>query len=377
MPKNLVKIILIIAITFYGLSGCKTSKVKTPRDLFLSEGDFLGAYWPTSGWRSCSPDEVGMDTEFLKLVYDYIANPVINTEGIIIIRNGYVVAEAYFGEFTRSSRHSSYSVAKSFISALIGIAISEGHIGGIEDKVFNYFQEWNSNNIDPRKKNIAVRHLLSMSSGLVWNESDYYNDTSQNDVFIMAEENDYIQYVLNKPSEFEPGTIWRYSSGDSMLLSGIIQRSTGMTAYQYSMGNLFEPIGIPGVTWDSDRAGHTVGGWGINATVREYAKFGYLYLNRGEWEGRQVVPESWVELSRSPITPNINFYGLQWWLAPALEGFENSGIPSDLFLAWGIYTQQIFVIPSLDLVVVRVANDPGSAEWDEVQFLNLILGSIE
>ena len=99
--------------------------------------------------------------------------------------------------------------------------------------------------------------------------------------------------------------------------------------------------------------------------------------NRGEWEGRQVVPESWVELSRSPITPNINFYGLQWWLAPALEGFENSGIPSDLFLAWGIYTQQIFVIPSLDLVVVRVANDPGSAEWDEVQFLNLILGSIE
>ncbi|MCK5220930.1 MAG: serine hydrolase [Candidatus Aminicenantes bacterium] len=372
-----ITILMSIIFVLISFTTCNTKEEISERDIFIEEGSYTGSYWPTTGWRSCSPDEVGMDSESLKLVYDYIANPSVNTEGIVVIRRGYIIAEAYFGEFSQNSRHSSYSVAKSFISALIGISISENYITGINNKVFNYFPAWDSDGIDPRKKNISIKHLLTMSSGLEWNEANYYTDISRNDVFIMVEENDYIQYVLDKPSEFEPGTIWRYSSGDSMLLSGIIQQSTGMTAYQYAMGNLFGPIGISGVTWESDRAGHTVGGWGINATVREYAKFGYLYLNSGEWDGLQIVPESWVEQSKTPVTSNIDYYGFQGWLATALQGFNNSDIPSDLFLAWGIFTQQIFVIPSLDLVIVRVANDPGSPEWDEVQFLTLIINSIQ
>lgn len=376
MHKKFVQIILILTIAFYALSGCRTSKEKTPRNLFISEGSYSGSYWPTNSWRHCSPEQVGMNGNNLKLVYDYASNPVVNTEGIVIIKDGYIIAESYFGDFTQNSRHSSFSIAKSFMSALIGIALSEGLITGIMALVSDFFPEWSSGTVDPKKQRITLKHLLTMSSGLEWNESDYYNDTSNNDVFIMSEQNDYLQYVLNKQSEFEPGTIWRYSSGDSMLLSGILQIAAGTTSYQYALENLFEPLGITEVSWESDNAGHTVGGWGINATVRSYAKFGFLYLNYGEWEGRQIVPRSWVEQSLSPVTDNIDFYGFQWWLSPVFQGVQNSIIPEDLFLAWGIYTQQIFVIPSLDLVIVRVANDPDSEEWDEIQFLELIIASI-
>lgn len=358
-------------------SSCKNVEEVSERDNFIKDGNYTGAYWPTSGWRSCTPGEVGMDRERLKQVYDYVENPAINTEGIIIIRNGYIVAEAYFGNFSENSKHGSFSVAKSFIGALIGIAIHNGIIPGINEKIFNYFPLWQTPSTDVRKKNITIKHLLTMSSGLEWNETEYYNDTSQNDVFIMAEEDDFIEYVLNKPSEFEPGALWSYSSGDSMLLSGIIQESSGVTAYQFAKQYLLDPIGSPGISWENDPAGHTVGGWGIGATVREYAKFGYLYLNKGKWEENQVVQESWVDLSLTPVSNSINFYGFQWWLGPALEGFDNSVIPNDLFLAWGIFSQQIFVIPSLDLVIVRVANDPNSPEWDEVQFLTLIINSIQ
>jgi CubicO group peptidase (beta-lactamase class C family) len=217
---------------------------------------------------------------------------------------------------------------------------------------------------------------LTMTSGFEWNERDYYEDTSQNDVFKMAAEYDFIQYVLNKPIVYEPGTEWCYSSGDSMLLSGIIEKSANTGAYDFGMEHLFMPIGISGIEWHNDPAGHTIGGWGIQATVREFAKFGYLYLKKGKWEDQQIVPDSWIKESLQPVSPEVNYYGYQWWLLPALSGYAESVIPPKTFLAWGIFTQQIFVIPEEDLVIVRVADDPGSEEWDEVEFLELVLDSI-
>jgi CubicO group peptidase (beta-lactamase class C family) len=161
-----------------------------------------------------------------------------------------------------------------------------------------------------------------------------------------------------------------------MLLSGILQEASGQTAYQFAQASLLGPLGLSGISWESDSAGHTVGGWGIRATVREFAKLGYLYFQRGRWDDRQVVPEAWVAESLRPASSRIDFYGYQWWLAPVLAGQEASAVPSDTFLAWGIYTQQVFVIPSLRLVVARVADDPGSDAWDEVAFLTLIIDSI-
>ncbi len=373
--KNLIRLLCVLLLLGSACQSISDTAVN-PRDEFIQEGSYSGVYWPTAGWRSCSPESVGMDSERLKQVYDYVANPAVNSEGIVIVKDGYLVAEAYFGSFNRNQRHASYSIAKSFISSLIGIAINRGDIENVDQPVHRFFDAWQDESVDGRKKRITIRHLLTMSSGLEWNESDYYNDTSQNDVYIMGGMNDFIDYVLQKNSQYEPGTVWRYSSGDSMLLSGILQEATGITAHQYALTHLLNPIGLQNISWQHDPSGHTVGGWGIDATVREYAKFGFLYLNGGEWDGVQLLSRDWIRDSWTPVTDRIDHYGYQWWLGPALSGFEGSGLPERIYIAWGIYTQQIFVVPDHQLLIVRVANDPGSGHWHEVSFLQRVMAAV-
>jgi CubicO group peptidase (beta-lactamase class C family) len=323
---------------------------------------------------------VGVNPEKLARAFDYAANPAIRTQGLIIIRKGYIVGEAYFNGFAVHSRKESYSLAKSFASALIGIAIDKGFIPGVHEPVAGYYPQWQTAGTPEAKKRMTIEDLLTMRSGLQWNEDDYYQDRSRNDVYLMiASAPDYVEYVLNKPIVYEPGTHWYYSSGDSLLLSGIIQKSTGMTAAEFARRHLFEPLGLTEIIWDADPSGRTITAWGIQGTLREFAKFGYLYLKKGKWEDRQVVSREWVRKSGEPVSDGIRQYGYQWWRLPALEGFEGSGIPSNLLIAWGIFTQQIFILPSLDLLIVRLGQDPDPYhdEWREVEFLKLVLGSLE
>ncbi len=372
--KPFVLLFILIAGCLVFFSGC----AKKNYESFLGTGTYTGEYWPTNAWRTCAPEEVGMDSDRLYEVYEYAANPNINTRGIIIIRYGYIVGEAYFQGYSSNTRFPSYSIAKSFLSSLFGIAINQNLVESVDEKVSKYLVEWTNPAVEEEKQRMTIRHLLTMSSGLEWNEDDYYNDQSQNDVFIMAETGGFLQYVLAKPSINEPGTQWYYSSGDSMLLSGILERAVNMTAYEFAQEHLLRPIGAVGITWDSDPAGHTIGGWGVSAAVREYAKFGYLYLRNGEWAGQQIVPRQWVEDSTRPARDDVTWYGYQWWLASVLQGFQGSIVPPGTFLAWGIYTQQIFVIPEEDIVIVRVGNDanPYNDEWREVEFLTLVLQSL-
>jgi CubicO group peptidase (beta-lactamase class C family) len=363
------------------LFSCRQS-VEIGKDTaeFLGEGAYAGEYWPTTGWRTCRPEEVGMDSRKLLQVYTYAANPNIKTQALILIRKGNIVGEAYFRGFTANTKHESFSVAKSFASALIGIAIDKGLIPGVDVKVSRYYPEWQKEKTPAAKKRMTIKHLLTMTSGLKWNEEDYYGDRSQNDVYIMIEDSqDYTQYVLDRPIIHEPGEHWYYSSGDSMLLSGIIEQSTKMTACRFARKYLFAPLGLSEVIWLRDPAGHTITAWGIQATAREFAKFGYLYLRRGRWENRQIVSEDWIDKSLRPVSDEITKYGYQWWRLPVLAGYETSIIPPKTFIAWGIYTQQIFVIPEEDMVIVRLGNDanPYDDDWREVEFLTLVLQSLQ
>ncbi len=340
-------------------------------------------YWPTDDWRSIDPAEVGMDAVELQQAYDYVANPNINAQGFVVIRNGYIVCEGYFGKFNMNSRHESFSAAKSFTSALIGIAIEEGYLAGVDETIGTFFPQLNEPGMDEAKKEITIKHLLTMTSGLEWNEDDYL-DLFRNDAIRMLFSTDLIGYVLDKPLLYEPGEHWYYSTGDSMLLSGVIQNATDMTAYQFALEHLLRPIGLSQIRWLQVRPGYTHGGMGIQATVREFAKFGHLYLKKGRWDSRQVVPESWVEESLAPVRSFSNGevisdeYGYQWWLLPSLIGYEHSIVPPSTFLAWGIFSQQIFIIPEEDIVAVRVGWDIYSQtdEWDEIEFLTLILKAI-
>jgi len=347
---------------------------------YLGQGDYSGEYWPTTEWRTCLPEEVGMNSKSLNKAFEYAANRNIKTQALIIIRKGHIVGESYFRDFTKRTRHESFSVAKSFASALIGITIEKGMIQGVDEKVSQYYPEWQEENIPNAKKRMTIKHLLTMTSGLKWNEDDYYGDRSQNDVYIMIESSkDYIQYVLNRPIIHEPGEHWYYSSGDSMLLSGIIEKSAGITAYQFAQKYLFAPLGLSKVIWFRDPAGHTITAWGVQATAREFAKFGYLYLRQGFWESQQIVPKHWIEESLRPVSDEIKKYGYQWWLLPVFGDYVTPNIPPKTYLAWGIYTQQVFVIPEEDIVIVRLGNDanPYTDEWREIEFLNLVLNSIQ
>ena len=367
------------------------------RDDFPAKGKYRGEYWPTTGWRSCRPEEVGMDSKKLLEVYDYVANPEMFTRGIVIIRKGYIIGESYFDGGSQFTRFESYSMAKSFISALIGIALDQEILQSVDTPIYNYYPELlqkkgflvrgrildgsvsmaagRESAILPQseKRRITIEHVLQMSSGLEWNESevDLFSDVPQ-----MILSDDYIQYVLSKPLTYEPGTYWRYSSGDSMLLSGIIERAAGRTAYEFGYDNLFLPIGMSGISWESDPAGHTIGGWGIDATVREFAKFGHLYLNKGLWDGEQIVSEAWVDESVRPVSEEIDFYGYQWWLVRDSEGNTGSIVPDDVFYAQGLLNQNIFIIPGEDIVIVRTASDLLSNKWNRMEFLRLVMESI-
>jgi len=378
---RIAKKAFFVILIFDGFRGCiGVGRKDIPAQRFLARGDYRGEYWPTAGWRACRPEGVGIDSEKLTRAFDYAANPAIETQGLVIIRKGYIVGEAYFDDFGMNSRKESFSLAKSFASALIGIAIDKGLIRGVEETVAEYYPQWQTAATPEAKKRMTIEDLLTMRSGLQWNEDDYYKDRSRNDVYLMIDSaKDYIEYVLNKPILYEPGTHWYYSSGDSLLLSGIIQKSSGLTAGEFARRQLFEPLGLTDIIWLADPAGQTITAWGIQGTLREFAKFGYLYLKKGRWEDRQVISREWVNRSGEPVSEEVKTYGYQWWRLPILEGYAGSGIPPDLLIAWGIFTQQIFILPTQDLLIVRLGQDPDPYrdEWREVEFLNLVLDSLE
>jgi CubicO group peptidase (beta-lactamase class C family) len=369
------------------------------RDDFLGKGTYRGEYWPTLGWRKCQPEEVGMDSEKLLKVYDYVSDQGMSTRGIVIIRKGYIVGESYFNLANKYTRFESFSMAKSVMGAIIGIALDQNKLEDINQEIYHYYEELVQKKTKAirgeihaeglavgvetsleelpaeKKRLITIKDVLQMRSGLEWNES--IDEGLQGfDVGRMMLTPDYVQYVLRKPLVHLPGTHWRYSTGDSVLLSGLINRAIGRSAYDYGYENLFFPIGIPGISWESDPAGHTTGGWGIKATIREFAKFGYLYQNKGRWDDRQIVSEGWVTESVQPTSETVDYYGYQWWLRPGLGGDEQTNVPEDTFYALGLFNQNIFVIPSEEIVIVRTAQELLFTEWNALEFLTLVMDSI-
>jgi CubicO group peptidase (beta-lactamase class C family) len=375
VPRFIKAWAAIIALLFIATiyAGCE----ERVYEHFICSGEYQGEYWPTAEWRTCKPEEVGMDSDDLYEVYNYVSRSDFVTEGVVVIRKGYIVGEEYFAGYDQSTRFSSFSVAKSFLSAVVGVAIDSGFIPSLDQLVYTYFDEWQSPETEEQKTRITLRHLLTMRSGLRFTDAQNASIVGT-DIEALLASDDYVEYVLALPFIHEPGTYWNYSSGDSILLSAIVQAATGQTAYQFGMDHIFSRIGLSNITWSSDHAGHTIGGWGVGATVREFAKFGYLYLKGGAWDGEQIVSREWVQQSTRPAGADVSWYGFQWWLASYFSNYPRNGIPSDIFHAQGLYHQKIFVIPSEDLVVVRVGTDDDpNSQWNDTEFVRLILASID
>jgi CubicO group peptidase (beta-lactamase class C family) len=289
-----------------------------------------------------------MDSERLDAALDFARRQNLSLHAVLIIRHGSVVLERYFPPFDETTAHSLYSCTKSFVSALAGIAIDKRLLPGVYRPVLSFFSDKAFADTTPSKRVMTVENLLTMSSGLDWQEEDETYDR------MYSSSTDWVQFVLDLPMASRPGRAFNYSSGCSHLLSAIIQRTSGMSTYDFARANLFGPLGIKDPAWERDPSGIPIGGWGLSLSPRDMAKLGYLYLHEGKWEGKQSVPASWVRNSTRPhIKADDNWqYGYQWWVDPSLT----------FFAAIGRYGQGIFVVPGLDLVVVFTAridsNDP-------------------
>lgn len=286
-----------------------------------------------------------MDSELLVAMFDYIAGQDAEVYSVLIVRNGYLVAEAYFHPYHQSRKHFIRSCTKSFLSALIGIAIAEGRLD-FDQKVVDFFPDRVIANDDPRKRAMTVGHLLTMKSGLDWPESSVSYSSEDNILWQMMDSQDWVQFVLDRPMAAEPGATFNYSTGDPQLLAAVLEEATGMSTRKFARTHLFEPLGVSSEHWDWQSApeGVAFGGGGLNITPRAMVKFAYLYLEGGAWNGQQIVPADWVEASVAD--PH---YGYQWWR------LSNGG-----YAALGYGGQRIVVIPDLEMVVVITGEFPGS-----------------
>lgn len=295
--------------------------------------------WPTENWQTSTPEEQGMDSQLLADMLTYIHDEDINIHSVLVIRNGYLVTEAYMAPYDETTLHELRSCTKSFISALMGIAIEQGMIEGVDQLMLDYFPGRTIANLDETKQGITLDNLLTMSAGFDWS-----GDIMEPIMNEMAQSPDWLQFVLDRPIVTEPGIEFLYNSGGSNLLAAIIEESTGMSALDYAQQNLFDPLGITQLEWAQDPQGHTSGGYGLRLTPRDMAKFGYLYLNNGLWDGKQIVPAEWATDSTTKhidAGPLSDGYGYHWWV-------DKNGY----YMALGYGGQYIIVKPDLNLVVV-------------------------
>jgi CubicO group peptidase (beta-lactamase class C family) len=338
------------------LSACKKEQITNPTESFNLSHEL----------KNAAPESQSINSEKLADAFQYAGN-ISGLRSFLVIRNGYIVGEEYFGFANADSIYFVRSVTKSVVSILIGIAIDKGFILDDQQQLSDIFN-LDSMGIDEAKGNIKIRHLLTMTSGLEWDEFGGDNSAS-------LQSGNLLNYVLNKDLVEEPGTVFNYNTGSTHILSAIISEATGMNALEFADEYLFNFLGIGNRFWYDDDHGKSIGGMGLMLQPRDMAKIGILFLNKGK-SPKLCVSENWVNLSTNlQITLNYSFgslnhfnYGYLWWNGHA-GGF-------DYYTAWGRHGQFIFCIPELNLVVVTtsdIAFDPIVIDKQEADNLDLIV----
>ena len=345
--RRLFSICLVILIVGVGLPGAVSVSAQA-------------APWPTDGWPTSTPEEQGIDSTRLAEMFEAVASAHYNIDSLLIVRNGYVVAEMYHHPYAALTLHHIFSSTKSFTSTLIGMALARGDISSLDQRVIDFFPDRTIANLDDYKRAMTLDDLLTMSSGFDWRGGMLENPSLDE----WTSQPDWVQAMLDWPVIHEPGTRFTYNSGGSHLLSAIFQQATGQTAEAFAAENLFAPLGITDWYWNADPQGVSTGGWGLWLAPRDMAKFGYLFLNGGAWDGQQIVPAAWVETA---TTQHIHAggqwlsdgYGYQWWVDA--KGY---------YMALGYGGQYIVVVPERNMVVITTSALPLNSYFVPEDLLN-------
>ncbi len=293
---------------------------------------------PGASWQTYAAADLGLAQSGVNAALDYAFVNGRNTQGVVIIKHGVIVGERYSEDTDAATMATSWSTGKSFASTLIGIAVDDGVIGSIDEPAENYLPQW----VNTGREAISVRAILEMRSGLAL-ASDDVSDTA---IYVSGgTDGDQLAYALDRDPATTPRTNnWVYQNSDSMLLSGIVEHATGQTVLDYAAMNLFSKIGMT-ATWWTDEAGHALTYCCIDATSRDFARFGLLIARSGKWGNTQVVSKAWVDQATavSVTLASDASYGLQWWINSDLNYVYSAGL----------HKNNIYIFPQHDLVVVR------------------------
>jgi len=282
-----------------------------------------------------------------KLISDNAYNG--NAFAFMVLHKGIPVAEAYKPQFNQKTRFLSWSMAKSFVNALVGILVKQGKLDILQP---TGLEEWKG---DERSK-ITVNNIMQMQSGLKWNE-DYGN---RSDVTLMLHcESDMGHFAIERPVAYPAGTHWYYSSGTTNIVSYLMRKqfSNDSAYYVFANNQLFNKIGMPDAVFEVDPSGTRIGSSYLYATARDYARFALLYQNDGVFNGERILPEGWVKYSTTVASESKGAYGSFFWLN---RGNEYPSAPEDMFMCTGHDGQRIFVMPTQELIVVVLGYSPKS-----------------
>jgi CubicO group peptidase (beta-lactamase class C family) len=333
------------------------------------------AQWPTRAWPTSSPEAVGLDPTALQALDKEIAAGQYGyVDGILLIRHGRIALERHYAHdydqlfvgkgapgvynyydpewhpfYKRTALHTMQSVSKSVTSTLIGIAISRGEIPNVDIRVMRYFSAFKILP-DMRRDRMLLWNVLTMTTGIKWDESSAtYTDPSNNCAQMEAAD-DWIQYVLDQPMAAEPGSAFVYNSGATELLSYIIRKTTGKDADDYAKEHLFGPLGIQQYYWKRTPKELADTEGGLYLQPRDLAKLGYLYLHDGMWDGKRILPAVWIRQStRWSVDADRSSagYGYQWWVLS-----RKGDATYEAYAAVGYGGQYLIVVPQLDLIAV-------------------------
>lgn len=291
-------------------------------------------------WQTATPESVGLHGALIdEGAVDLFTNRSLLS--LLVLREGKLVYEKYGNGGGQRKSNNVHSASKSILQALVGIAVEEGDIGSLDDKASSYIPSAFQGQ-SQAKKNITIRQLIDMTSGLRWedDETEYTIETSSN----------WVKAIIARPLDYTPGQHYNYSTGNTHVLSAVLQAATGMSTCKYAQTMLLDPMNISPEHWGRDPQGVYSGGYNLYLTARELAKFGQLYLDEGEWNGQQLVPEETVEqaATKKHYDGDGFWYSSGWWWR-TIDGH-------DMYLAWGWGGQFVYVIPDLDIVLVTTEN---------------------
>jgi len=384
---------VMIAGALVCLAGCAAAPAAPPAPT-----------WPTRGWTMSTPEAEGFDGAALNaLDAEFAAGRHGQVTGMLITRHGRVIVDKTYEHdfdqlfegrdpvrgpynyydpdwhpyYMHGALHTMQSASKSITATLVGIAVARGEIPGVQATLMPYFSGFQAADADPRRADLTLAHVLTMTTGIRWDESSVAYTDPANSCAAMERSQDWIQYVLDQPLAQAPGQTFVYSSGNTELLAHVIKTATGRHAHEYAAEHLFAPLGITDTYWKRTPTGLSDTEGGLYLTPRDLAKVGYLYLNDGVWDGQRILPEGWVATATSPLVdtrpgqPRSRRYGYQWWVLPHADGSAYA------YAALGYGGQRLIVMPGKQVVAVFTGwNIYEHAEFSPYDALDRVLKTI-